>query len=210
MTLCKNKNPVIFMILIRGLCVFLFTTPQIYSSVKTITVSDHKEEEAAKFIKDLVNEALEIVKQDNISDEQKRQRLSEYINRFLDIDRAAQAVFAHLGYKDLSPTDQNKVKTFFKKYLLNFYTSGGKLSAMLNANLLNVPIAKARGNDFAVTTLFTKNWDSSIQIVWITDGKKIYYIEVDDINQIITLRSEIQSAVGSDTLMDYINEHSDK
>ena len=81
---------------------------------------------------------------------------------------------------------------------------------MLNASLLNAPITKARGNDFAVTTQFTKNSLPSVKIVWVTDGKKIYYIEVDDINQIITLRSEIQSAVGSDTLMAYINEHSDK
>jgi ABC-type transporter MlaC component len=106
MTFCHTKKPAACIILIRGLCIFLFTAPQIYSSVKTITISDHKEEEAAKFIKDLVNEALEIVNQNDISDEQKRHRLSEYINRFLDIDRAAQAVFAHLGYKDLSPTDQ--------------------------------------------------------------------------------------------------------
>lgn len=209
MTFYNNKNPAVFITLLKGLCIFLLPIAEIYSSTKIITISDNKEE-ATRFIKNLVNEALEIVNQNNISDDKKRQKLSEYINRFLDIDRAAQAVFAPLGYKDLSPTDQNKVKTYLKKYLLHFYTGGGKLSAMLNASLLNAPITKARGNDFAVTTQFTKNSLPSVKIVWVTDGKKIYYIEVDDINQIITLRSEIQSAVGSDTLMAYINEHSDK
>ena len=174
-----------------------------------VTAIKNSKEQSVKFIKELVNESLNIVNNHNMSDDQKRQKLSEYINKFLDIDRIARAVFTHLGYKTLSPSDQNKAKIFLRKYLLHFYAGVGKLSAMTNAKLLTDPVAEPKDEDFAVVTQFTKNSAPSTKIVWVINGQKIYYIEVDDINQIITLRSEMQAAVGSETLMDYINRNLD-
>ena len=96
-----------------------------------------------KFIKDVVNQALETINDDSLSSSQKRQKLSEYVNKFLDIDRIAKAVFARWGYKNLSLTDQDKVKTYLKQYLVYFCVGVGKLSPMMNATLLPDPVAKS-------------------------------------------------------------------
>ncbi len=204
----NNKKYVFFTILFIYPCVFL-PSIEIYSRSEETTIKNSKEQ-SVQFIKELVNKSLSIVNDRNLLDEQKRQKLSEYINKFLDVDRIARAVFARLGYKKLSPGDQDKVKVYLKRYLLQFYAGAGKLSAMMNAELLTDPVAEPKGNDFAVITQFTKNSAPSVKIVWIINGQKIYYIEVDDINQIITLRSEMQAAVGSGTLMDYINRNLDE
>lgn len=178
------------------------------NNVEASTSSD--KQEAIKFIKLVVDKSLAIVNNNDMSDDQKRHKLSEYINRFLDLDRIAYAVFSRLGYKNLSRIDQDKVKSYLKKYLLSFYAGAGKLSAMMNAKLRGHPTAEPKGSDFAVITQFMKNSTPSVEIVWVTSHQKIYYVEVEGINQLITLRSEMQAAVGSGALMDYINKHLDK
>jgi ABC-type transporter MlaC component len=177
--------------------------------------AEASEKEAVDFIGKLVNEALGIVNSANKSDDEKREELSKCVNKYLDIDRTAKAVFARLGYnnkvggkhKVLSEEDKQKVREYLKQYLVRFYAGEGKLSAMMNAKLSGKLVAEKKGNDtdFAVTTQFEKDSSPSIKIVWVTDGKKVFYVEIEGINQIITLRSEMEAAVGSGTLMDYIN-----
>jgi len=186
------------------LCIFLVGGTKVYAGA---VVSEGAA--AISFIDKMANEALDIVNNNTASENTKRKELSEYINRYLDINRAAPAIFSPLGYNDLSEEDKEKVKNFLKKYLIRFYAGEGKLSAMVNAKLSGDPVAEQRGNDFAVTTKFEKNSTPSATIVWVTDGKKVYYVEIEGINQIITLRSEMKSAVGSDTLMEYINKKED-
>ena len=53
---------------------------------------------------------------------------------------------------------------------------------------------------------FEKNSSPAIKIVWITNGQKVFYVEIEGINQIITLRAEMKGKIGSGTLMDYINK----
>jgi ABC-type transporter MlaC component len=170
------------------------------------------EKEASAFIKKLVDEALAIVNQNTASDDVKRQQLSEYINRYLDVERITEKVFSPLGYAKLTETEKVKVKEFLKKYLLTFYAGEGKLSAMVNAELLGRLVAEPEGKkeegkpqDFSITTNFKKD-TSSVEIVWITNGQKVYYVKIAGFNQITTLRSEMKSKVGSGTLMDYINK----
>lgn len=178
--------------------IFLF-----FSSVLSINAS----EQAVTFIEKVVNESLNIVNHNGTKDEEKRQRLSESINQYLDLDRIAYALFAHWQYKDLSKEDMGKVKVYLKKYLLNFYAGEGKLSMMVNARLVGKSTSEAKSKDFAVTTKFSKGGnDNKTTIVWITNGNKIYYVEIEGINQIITLRSEMKSAIGSRPLMEFINE----
>ena len=81
---------------------------------------------------------------------------------------------------------------------------------MMNSKLRGTPVAEPKGSDFAVITQFMKNSAPSIEIIWVTNRQKIYYVEIEGINQLITLRSEMQAAVGSGALMDYINKHLDK
>lgn len=184
------------------LCLCIFQV----NGTKVCAVSDDKGK-AVNFIKKTVTEALDIVNNNGASDDEKRKKLSECINKYLDIDRTAQAVFSPLGYKDLSEEDKKKVNEYLKKHLIRFYAGEGKLSAMVNAKLSSDPTAEQKGNDFAVTTQFEKNSAPSATIVWVTTGsEKVFYVEVEGINQIITLRSEMQAAVGSGSLMDYINK----
>ena len=160
---------------------------------------------AVNFVNKLVNEALEIVNHSDLSDDDKRQRLSECINKYLDIDRIAKAVFSPLGYNNLSPEDKEKVKKFMKKELIRFYAGEGKLSAMVNAELSGKLFAEPEAKDFAVKTNFKKD-SSSVEIIWITDGLKVFYVKIAGFNQITTLRSEMKGKVGSGDLMEYINK----
>lgn len=159
----------------------------------------------AQFIENLAKDALKIVNDKGLTEDRKRDELSTYINKYLDVERIAKAVFARCGYKELSDDDKNKVNEFLKKYLLNFYAGKGKLSAMVDATLVDGTTARAKESDFAVTTKFKKG-STEVTIVWVTDGQKIYYVEIEGINQIITLRSEMEAAVGSGGLMAYINK----
>ena len=177
----------------------------------TCETSVNGEKEASAFIKKLVDEALAIVNQGNASDDIKRQQLSECINKYLDVERITEAVFSPLGYKELSDTEKEKVKDYLKKYLLTFYAGEGKLSAMVNAQLSGRLVAEPEGKkeegknqDFSVITNFKKD-ASSVEIVWVTNGQKVYYVKIAGFNQITTLRSEMKSKVGSGTLIDYIN-----
>ena len=54
---------------------------------------------------------------------------------------------------------------------------------------------------------YFKKDTSSVEIIWITNGEKVFYVKIAGFNQIITLRAEMKEAVGSGTLMDYINKH---
>ena len=195
------------------LCIF----PAIGGDTCETTKNDEKE--ASAFIKRLVDEALAIVNQGNASDDVKRQQLSECINKYLDVERITKAVFSPLGYKELSDTEKEKVKVkvkvkvkdYLKKYLLAFYAGEGKLSAMVNAQLSGRLVAEPEGKkeegknqDFSVITNFKKD-ASSVEIVWVTSGQKVYYVKIAGFNQITTLRSEMKSKVGSGTLIDYIN-----
>lgn len=168
-------------------------------------VFGNSEEAAAGFIEKLVNEALEIVNHAKMSDDKKRKELSKCVNKHLDIDRITNAVFAPLGYKDLPDEDKDKVKEFMKDYLVQFYAGEGKLSAMVNAKLSDKLVAEQKDKDFSVKTNFKKD-SSSVEIVWITDGQKVFYVEIAGFNQITTLRSEMKVAVGSETLMEYISK----
>lgn len=173
-------------------------------------------ETASGFIEKLVNEALGIVNHKEMSDNEKRQQLSECVNKHLDIERITKAVFKLLGYEDLSPEDKEKVKEFMKKYLVEFYAGEGKLSAMVNSKLYSKPAAAPKDKDFSVKTNFEKG-ASSVEIVWITNGKTVYYVEIAGFNQIITLRSDMKAQVekkaaemkievGPKALMAYINK----
>ena len=177
----------------------------------TCETTKNGEKEATSFIKNLVDEALAIVNQGNASDDVKRQQLSECINKYLDVERITKAVFSPLGYKELSDTEKGKVKDYLKKYLLTFYAGEGKLSAMVNAQLSGRLVAEPEGKkeegknqDFSVITNFKKD-ASSVEIVWVTNGQKVFYVKIAGFNQITTLRSEMKSKVGSGTLIDYIN-----
>lgn len=209
MTSKNNRKKAISFIIFFYLSIPFPFIGNVYSSKTEPNLSSNKED-ATTFIKDVVDKSLAIVNDNVMSDEQKRQKLSEYVNRFLDIDRIAYAVFARLGYKTLPPSDQDKVKAYLKKYLIRFYAGAGKLSAMMNSKLRSTPVAEPKGSDFAVITQFMKNSAPSIEITWVTNCQKIYYVEIEGINQLITLRSEMQAAVGSGPLMDYINKHLDK
>jgi ABC-type transporter MlaC component len=205
----KGKDLKVYVLVFVSMLACLLSAPTLHSGTEAHVLKNNQIE-AVKFIKDLVDSCLEIVNDDSLSHVEKRHNLSEYVNRFLDIERTAPAVFARLGYKNLSPAEQDKVKKYLKQYLLHFYAGEGKLSTMMNAYLTKNPVAEVKGDDFAVTTLFTKNSSPATKIVWVTKNQKIYYIEIEDINQIITLRSEMHAAVGEGTLMDYINKHLDE
>ncbi len=159
---------------------------------------------AVQFVNKLVNEALEIVNHSGMSDDDKRQNLSECINKYLDIDRITKAVFSPLGYNNIPSKYKERVKKFMEKELIRFYAGEGKLAAMVNAKLSGKLAAEARESDFAVKTNFKKD-SSSVEIVWITNGEKVYYVEIAGFNQITTLRSEMKGKVGSEDLMVYIN-----
>ncbi len=192
----------IYIISFLNVCIF-----QVVWGGACVASSGVNELAPASFIGKMVNESLGIVNNSGSSDDKKRKELSNSINKYLDIDRIASAVFSPKGYKDLSDKAQQRVKESLTKYLIRFYASEGKLSAMMNSKLSGEPVAERKNEqDFAVTTQFEKNSSPALKIVWITDGKKVFYVEIEGINQIITLRSEMDTAIGSRTLMEYINE----
>lgn len=172
-----------------------------------VPVKADSNEDAIAFVERVVNEALAIVNNDSMQDEEKRQKLSECVGRYLDIPRITKTVFAFLGYKDLDKADISKVEEYLRKYLIRFYAGKSKLEAMVNAKLNGNSKCVKTNKDFAVTTKFTKG-DSgkTTEIAWITDGKQIYYVEIEGMNQVITLRSEMSEAVGKKPLMDFVNE----
>lgn len=195
---------------ISFLCLCILPTTEICAGCAAVT-----SEKAESLIVELVNKALDIVNNSQATDDEKRTKLSECINEYLDIERITKAVFSRLGYnskeggkyKVLSENEKKEVREYLKRYLIRFYAGEGKLSAMVNAEISGKVVAEKKGNDdFSVTTQFAKNGRPSAKIVWVTDGEKVFYVEIEGINQIITLRSEMESAVGSGTLMDYINK----
>lgn len=196
-----------YTILFVYLCIFHVVEVRASSIDTTISATKNDKKSAAvDFIEALVNEALEIVNHSSMPDDEKRKKLSECINKYLDIERITPSVFSRLGYNDLSSEDKEKVKQYLKKYLIRFYASKGKLSAMVGAKLSSKPSAESRGEDFAVTTQFAKDSSPSIKIVWIIKNQKVYYVEIEDFNQIPVLRDEMKVNIGSGTLMDYINK----
>ncbi len=167
-------------------------------------MSANASERASLFVKNIVNESLSIVNGSG-TDEQKRQELSKCINKYLDIPRIAKSVFSPLGYNDLSVDDQKKAQDFLSGYLVRFYAGEGKLSMIVGAKLDSDPVATPKNDDFSVSTKFAKDASATTEIIWITDAKKVYYVEIEGINQIITLRAEMKAMVGDKPLMEYIN-----
>lgn len=202
-----------FIYSISFICLCIFP---VVGEVSPVAGPEISPEAAAGFIEKLVNDALDIVNHKEMSDDEKRKGLSECVNKHLDIERITKAVFKLLGYEDLSPDDQQKVKELMKKYLVDFYAGEGKLSAMVNSTLSSKPVAEPKDKDFSVKTTFKKD-TSSVEIVWITNDEKVYYVEIAGFNQIITLRAEMKAnvekeakemkiEVGPKALMAYINK----
>ncbi len=172
-----------------------------------VPVKADSADDASAFVEKVVNEALAIVNNDSMQDDEKRQKLSECVGTYLDIPRITKTVFAFLGYKGLEGADISKVEEYLRKYLIRFYAGKSKLEAMVNAKLTGKLKCVKINKDFAVTTKFTKGGSGkTIEIAWITDGKKVYYVEIEGMNQVITLRSEMSEAVGKKPLMDFVNE----
>ncbi|MCX7343586.1 MAG: ABC transporter substrate-binding protein [Proteobacteria bacterium] len=161
-------------------------------------------DDARVFVTDVVTKALNIINHDSMKDVDKRKALSESITDSFDLNRIAGAVFttAKYKYKHLDSEDQKLVQRYLKQYLLDFYASEGKLNAMVNARLDNVTKVEAKDKDFAVTTKFIKDGKST-EIVWITDGKSIFYVIIAGVNQVITLKSEMAAAIGDEPLVEY-------
>lgn len=168
-------------------------------------------EGARNFVKNIVTESLSIVNGSG-TDEEKCQKLSKCINKYLDIPKLSNAVFS--GYKKLNKDYKEKAHNYLTKYLLNFYASKDKLSAMFGARLVSDPVVEQKNNDFAVSTKFTKEGDttSGAEIVWVvtkdraTNEDKIFYVEIAGINQVITLRSEMKASIADMSLESYLDE----
>lgn len=160
------------------------------------------------FVENLIKDSLEIVNK-KISDDEKRTKLSENINKYLDLNWLSEKVFGD-SYKSLTnDNDKKRVKEYLKSYLLKFYAGEGKLSAISGASLLPITekdIEKEK-NHTKVTTRFSKdNTSNKVTIAWVTENNKILYIEVEGINQLITLRSEMNAAVNGGSLLDFIKQ----
>jgi ABC-type transporter MlaC component len=157
------------------------------------------------FVEKVVGEALNVVNSSNLPDETKRKNLSESVNKYLGVEWLAEKVFIPLGYKELSKKDQKRVQDYLKNYLLKFYAGEGKLSAMMGAKLL--PIKDRDVDSDRVKTKFKKDGNSkSVEIVWVVQNGKVLYVEIESISQLITLRSEMKSAVGERDLMSFIKD----
>jgi hypothetical protein len=161
-------------------------------------------DDARVFVTDVVKKALDIINHDSMKDVDKRKALSESITGSFDLNRIAGAVFttAKYKYKHLKSEEQQLVQRYLKQYLLEFYASEGKLNAMVNARLDNVTKVEEKDKDFAVTTKFIKDGKPT-EIIWITDGKSIFYVIIAGVNQIITLKSEMSAAIGDMLLVEY-------
>lgn len=161
-------------------------------------------DDARVFVTDVVKKALDIINHDSMKDVDKRKALSESITGSFDLNRIAGAVFttAKYKYKHLKSEEQQLVQRYLKQYLLEFYASEGKLNAMVNARLDNVTKVEEKDKDFSVTTKFIKDGKPT-EIIWITDGKSIFYVIIAGVNQIITLKSEMSAAIGDMPLVEY-------
>ena len=163
-------------------------------------------DDACIFVRRFAEQGLIIVNEKSIGYKAKRKELSEFVGKHLDIERIARVVFTRLGYARLSPEDKIKVQKYIEKYLLDFFAGEGKLSAMFDATLKTEIKVEEDGKDYKVTTTFIKDGKSTA-IVWVTDGKKIFYVIVAKINQIMLLRSEMEELVGNPLQMDKINSY---
>lgn len=157
------------------------------------------------FVENVVNEALSVVNSSD-SEDNKRSKLSESINKYLDIKWLSEKVFGSLGYNDLPVSDKSRVEAYLKNYLLKFYAGEGKLSAMVGAKLLpindrDIELDEQKNK---VKTKFSKNDSAkSFEITWVIKGKNIFYVEIEGISQLITLRSEMKAAA-KNGLMEFI------
>lgn len=156
------------------------------------------------FVEKVVQEALGVVNSNNIPNNDKRQKLSESVNKYLDVKWLAQKVFGSLGYKELNETDRQKVWNYLKNYLLKFYAGEGKLNAMMGAELL--PITDKDVDEGKVKAKFKKGNDKPVEIVWVVENEKVLFVEIEGISQLITLRAEMKAAVGEKKLMNFIAE----
>lgn len=158
------------------------------------------------FIKEFVEKGLTIVNKKSTKYDEKRKDLSEFVGKHLDIEKIASLVFNPLGYRQLSPEDKIQVQNYIEKYLLDFFAGESKLSAMLDATLKDEIKVEVDGSYYKVTTTFIKDGKSTA-IVWVTDGKKIIYVIIADINQIMVLRSEMKTLVGEPLQMDRVKDY---
>lgn len=149
------------------------------------------------FVENVVNEALSVVNSGD-NDDVKRSKLSTSINQYVDIKWLSEKIFGGVGYKDLKDSDKTRVQKYLKNYLLKFYAGEGKLSAMVGSKLspINDRDIELGEKQTKVKTKFSKNAGTKpFEITWVINGENILYVEVEGISQLITLRSEMKSAV---------------
>lgn len=149
------------------------------------------------FVENVVNEALSVVNSGD-NDDIKRSKLSTSINKYVDIKWLSEKIFGVVGYKDLKDSDKTRVQKYLKNYLLKFYAGEGKLSAMVGSKLspINDRDIELGEKQTKVKTKFSKNAGTKpFEITWVIHGENILYVEVEGISQLITLRSEMKSAV---------------
>lgn len=206
--LCTDFRATVFIKEIFMIKRYIFLT---LSAIAFMTSSLKAEELDSKaYVKSIVQEALSIVNKD-ADDNAKRKELSESVNNHLDIKWISDKIFGD-EYRNLSDSDKNLVEGYLKNYLLKFYAGEGKLSAMVGAKLSDIggrDVEAMGGGKVKVSTKFSK--EGSLQktvIAWIVKDKKVLYVEVEGINQIITLRSEMKSAKGNQRLIDFVRPKS--
>lgn len=153
------------------------------------------------FVKKVVNEALGVVNSNGTSND-KRNKLSESVNKYLDVEWLAEKVFA--DYKNLNEQDRKRVCKYLKSYLLKFYAGEGKLNAMMGAELL--PITDRDVDGEKVKAKFKKGTDKPVEIVWVVKNEKVRFVEIEGISQLITLKSEMKAAIGDGSLMHFIEK----
>lgn len=154
------------------------------------------------FVEKIVRESLAVVNSKDLSPEVKRNKLSESVNKYLDVEWLAEKVFA--DYKNLNEQDSKRVCKYLKSYLLKFYAGEGKLNAMMGAELL--PITERDLDGDKVKAKFKKDADKPVEIVWVVKNEKVLFVEIEGISQLITLKSEMKAAIGDGSLMQFIEK----
>lgn len=177
---------------VRRYFFFIFTAILFSGICCASSINDSK-----LFVENVVNEALGVVNSGD-NDDVKRSKLSTSINQYVDIKWLSEKIFGGVGYKDLKDSDKTRVQKYLKNYLLKFYAGEGKLSAMVGSKLspINDRDIELGEKQTKVKTKFSKNAGTKpFEITWVINGENILYVEVEGISQLITLRSEMKSAV---------------
>ena len=193
----------------------LFAVFLLCLNLGTLPAYAEASQDAKTFADTLGHEAVNILGNTSLSQDDKRQKLEALFQQYVDIDWVGQFV---LGRFWKSATDDQKARylTNYRSFILTHYTSD--LTEFTNVNFeVSKVVPDERGGNIVTVRIKRPNAEDTIVDYTVRtkegQGLRVYDIAVEGVSMITTQRSEFNSVAsqhGVDYLIDQLAERSKK